>query len=193
MEDSSDLVPEIDYPTTFQAVDEWFRSACRAVAVGPAVANVEFSHPPPNWSEANTLLSLFGSSGRLRPTRCDVAHALRTTLLNVDRSGRQDAELAGAIGLAFIAADKRHGAFHHEEPRVEIMGVRLASFAGLDLAFVDCVSIPAGIGLKIGSVHSAICLPVYLFNLTRCACRYKPALTNRGKPASATSRNNRIG
>jgi hypothetical protein len=61
---------------------------------------------------------------------------------------------------------------HHEEPRVEIMGVRLASFVGLDLAFVDCVSIPAGISLKIGSVHSAACLPVYLVNLTRCACPY---------------------
>src|ERR1700692_1572692 len=31
MEDASDLVPGVDYPRTFQEVDEWFRSdaACR--------------------------------------------------------------------------------------------------------------------------------------------------------------------
>src|SRR5271166_3512927 len=46
MEDASDLVPGVDYPRTFQEVDEWFRSDAAWPRVYPTFALAERIHLP---------------------------------------------------------------------------------------------------------------------------------------------------
>src|SRR5262249_26375767 len=55
-----------------------------------------------------------------------------------------------------FAEDERDRSPHHEDARVEVMGVRLPVGVGLDLAFADLVAFPDELGLEFGSGHRAL-------------------------------------